>query len=137
MRSRRCPRGFAHLKFDPGIYGLNDIDHDELEVLNVVSDFFKMEYPGHKQCPVIRGGDFQVVDSFDSVSGILFDSGAIGASYISKQWMDEHRDKLTKQKRLRPSRGRVRLADNGTNVDVHERFRTLVTFPLECTGEVM
>ena len=70
--------------FDPGIYGLDDIDHDTLEVLNVVNDFFKMEYPGHKQCPVVRSGELQIVDSFNNVSGILFDSGAIGASYISK-----------------------------------------------------
>jgi hypothetical protein len=46
-----------------------------------------------------------------------------------------NREKI--QSQLRPCSGRVRLADNQTTVGVHERFRTLVSFTIRGTGEVV
>jgi len=102
----------------------------------VVSEFFQVQYPGHNgKCPVITCGDFQVNSDFVTIENTLFDSGALQASYISKQWIDKHREHI--QKRLRPCRGRVRMADNQTVVEVNERFRTLVSFTIRESGEVV
>ena len=130
--------------FDPGTYGLNDLDPDTLDALAVVSELFEVAYPGHSgECPVITQGELQltqsrveeVASSFVVVDKILFDSGAMQASYISKEWIEQHRDVIKSQ--LRPCAGRVRLADNKTIVGVHERFRTLVSFTIRGTGEVV
>ena len=123
------------MTFDPGIYGLDDMDPDHLDVLELVSECFKVQYPGQcGKCPVITDGSVQLVDSFVDIENVLFDSGAMQASYISKRWVDENRDQIGK--RLRPCRGRVRMADNQTVVDVHERFRTMVSFTMS-TGQVV
>ncbi len=81
--------------FDPGTYGLDDIDHDTLDALAVVSEFFTVEYPGHRgECPVITQGGVLVAhhstvdgvtDNFVVVDKVIFDSGAMQASYISKE----------------------------------------------------
>ena len=79
--------------FDPGIYGLNDVDADTLDALAVVSELFEVAYPGHMgECPVITQGELQLAqsqvieprDTLVVVDKILFDSGAMQASYISK-----------------------------------------------------
>jgi len=130
--------------FDPGIYGLNDLDPDALDALSVVSELFEVAYPGHRgECPVITQGELQlprpategVPPDFVVLDKILFDSGAMQASYISKEWIEQNREKI--QSQLRPGSGRVRLADNQTTVGVHERFRTLVSFTIRGTGEVV
>ena len=38
--------GSPRLTFDPGIYDLNAQDPAELDAMDVVSEFFKVEYPG-------------------------------------------------------------------------------------------
>ena len=83
---------------------------------------------------MITDGVVQLVDSSVDIENVLFDSGALQASYISKRWVDENRDQLGK--RLRPCRGRVRMADNQTVVDVHERFRSMAAFTMS-TGQVV
>ena len=128
--------GSPRLTFDPGIYGLNAQDPAELDAMEVVSEFFKVEYPGQEgKCPVVTGGEIRLTNEFVEVDNILFDSGAMQASYISKEWVDEHRDKI--RRRIRPFRGRVCMADNKTIVDVYERFRTFVSFTIRGTGEVV
>ena len=130
--------------FDPGIYGLMDVDADTLDALAVVSELFEVAYPGHMgECPVITQGELQLAqcqvieprDTLVVVDKILFDSGAMQASYISKDWIEEHRHLI--QGQLRPCAGRVKLADNKTIVGVNERFRTLVSFTVRGTGEVV
>jgi hypothetical protein len=39
--------------------------------------------------------------------------------------------------RLRPCSGRVKLADNSTIIGVNERFRTMVSFTIRGSGEVV
>ena len=76
------------LTFDPGKNGLDDLDLDHLDVLELVSECFKVQYPGHcGKCPVITDGVVQLVDSSVDIENVLFDSGALQASYISKWWM--------------------------------------------------
>lgn len=131
-----CRLDSPRLVFDPSIYGLNDLDSEFLGALEVASEYFQVQYPGHSgKCPVITCGDFQVNNNFVAIENTLFDSGALQASYISKEWVDKHREHI--QRRIRPCRGRVRMADNKTVVEVHEHFRTLVTFTIRGTGEVV
>ena len=128
--------GSPRLTFDPGIYGLDAQDPAELDAMEVVSEFFKVEYPDQGgRCPVVTGGEIQLTSDFVEMDNILFDSGAMQASYISKEWVDEHRDRI--KRRIRPFRGRVCMADNKTVVDVYERFRTIVTFSIRGTGETV
>ena len=82
-----------------------------------------------------NSGDVQVDNNFVEVDNILFDSGAMQTSYMSEHWMDEHRAQI--QPRLRACRGRIRLADNQTVGDISERFRTLASFTLRGSGEVI
>ena len=97
--------------FDPGIYLDTGLDNDLIDSLDLVSQIFKLEFPQHQgRCPVVVFGDVQVDNNFVVVDNILFDSGAMQASYMSKQW--------------RACRERVRLAGNQTIVDISERFRT-------------
>ena len=129
--------GSPRLVFDPGIHGLDQTDPEDLDVLELVSDFFEIQFPGHLgKCPVVTSGDILLDrENFEQLDSVLFDSGAMQASYISKQWIDQHRELLGK--RIRACRGRVRMADNKTVVDVHERFRTMIKFEVRATGEVI
>jgi hypothetical protein len=126
---------------------LDSLDHPP-EMMEVVSNLFQVAFPGHTgRCPVVVGGQLQIRNetvnngvsgvkaNFVDIENVLFDSGAMQASYISKQWVDANRDKISSQ--LRPMRGRVKLADNQTVVDVYERFRTMAAFTLRATGEVI
>ena len=104
------------------------------EELDLVSDVFQVTYPGHvDQCPVIIPGDFQVGQNFVDVGNVLFDSGALQASYVSKKWVDANRAGLKSQ--LRRMQGRVRMPDGETVVSVTERLRTIATFEVRGTGE--
>ena len=57
------------------------------------------------------------------------------AGYISKGWVDAHRVEV--KQRLCPAQSRVKMADNKIVVDVMERLRTLVTFTMRVSGEVV
>ena len=73
-----CPLGSPKMVFDPGIYGMDDMDPDHLDVLGMVSECFKVQYPGlDRRCPVITEGVVQLVDSSVDIENVLFDSGAL------------------------------------------------------------
>ncbi len=101
-----------------------------------MTELFQASYPALSvQRPVVEGGQFQLADNFVDIDNVLFDSGAMQADYISKGWVDAHREEVTR--RLRPAQSRVKMADNKIVVDVMERLRTLVTFTMRVSGEVV
>ena len=128
--------GSPRMVFDPGVYISPDLHPFELDALEVISELFKVDFPQHSgRCPVVVQGEVQIEEDFEAVDHILFDSGAMQASYISKEWVNNNRYKI--KKRLRACRGQVKLADNQTVVDVSERYRTIARFTLRGSGEVI
>ena len=60
-----------------------------------------------------------------TVPKVLFDTGALHATYIDKAFVDRHRDKL--QNALSNCRAVARLADGTTTVSVDEVCKTTIT----------
>ena len=74
---------------------------------------------------VLRRGLIDTLVEAITVPKVLFDTGALHASYISKAFVDMHRDKL--QDVLSACRAVARLADGTTTVAVDEVCNTTMT----------
>ena len=61
-----------------------------------------------------KNGTIKVPGLEKDVSDILFDTGASHSSYISKSWVDDHRDELSAF--IKPIKAAVTLGDNKTTV---------------------
>jgi hypothetical protein len=66
---------------------------------------------------------------------VLWDSGAVDGSYVSKEWVDQRRAML--QPYLRRVQGMVRMGDNATLVPIREILRADVRFNKPGTKEMV
>lgn len=75
---------------------------------------------------VHREGSIILDTSVLPIESVLFDTGALSASYISKQFVDAHREELAPY--IRPARGAVRLAAQNVVVPIAEVLHLTVVF---------
>jgi hypothetical protein len=97
-----------------------DLDQrsEELFLANMPAQFYVRS--------VHRDGLIQLDTGTLGVSRVLFDTGAITASYISESYVNAHRAQL--EPYLQPTRGKVRLAADNHTVAVSEAALLEVTF---------
>lgn len=83
----------------------------------------------HRECTILidDGGSVPVGD-------VLFDTGAVGASYISAAFFEEHRDELGRY--AQPVRGRVRLAAKKETVEIDTCVRLTLAFESQGVAHV-
>lgn len=80
---------------------------------------------------ILVGGDLEINSVF--IEDFLFDSGALDASFIRQDVIDANRELFADA--IRPIRGSVRLADDGTVVIFKEMLHAIVSF-VDSSGEV-
>jgi len=97
-----------------------DISHD---LCTMSSTFFHRAV--HREGVILLDEDVCL-----PVGDVLFDTGAVGASYISEQYFNDHSFDLDSL--VQPVRGRVRLAAHKTTVVISKRLPLTVSF--ECNG---
>lgn len=82
---------------------------------------------------VHREGQIILDTSILPIESVLFDTGALSASYISKQYVDTHREELAPF--IREARGSVRLAAQNVVVPITEVLHLTVVFTDDCGQE--
>jgi hypothetical protein len=60
------------------------------------------------------------------LASVMFDTGALQASYISQAYIDKHRDALSHL--IQPSKGSVTLGDGQSRIKIREQIRLTLTF---------
>ena len=92
----------------------------------ILYDTFLAAFPGGSLVKhVLKKGLIDTLVDAITVPKVLFDTGALHASYIDKAFVDMHRDKL--QHALSNCRAVARLADGTTTVSVDEVCKTTIT----------
>ena len=74
----------------------------------------------------LREGEFCANDKVAKMFNVLFDSGALHHSYISKAIVDEHRDEW--ESRIEPYEAWVKLADQKTVIKTKEVVKGVLSF---------
>jgi len=84
-----------------------------------------------QKIPVFLGVKVVMVDDYKvGLNEVLWDSGALHASYISQQWLDRHREALGDK--IREEETVVRLGDNKTRINLKEK----VTLEIEASSPI-
>ena len=73
-----------------------------------------------------KSGTIKLPGLEKEVPDILFDTGASHSSYISKSWVDEHREALRAY--IQPIKASVTLGDNKTTVSINELLTLNLSF---------
>ena len=82
-----------------------------------------------------KNGTIKVPGLEKDVSDILFDTGASHSSYISKSWVDDHRDELSAF--IKPIKAAVTLGDNKTTVQISELLTLNLSFYFDNNSELV
>ena len=112
--------------FDPGT---NDRGETwDQEELRMIRDMLHLRFPEYSNRGVasIRKGVIRENGIEVTMGKVLFDSGALQSSYISRDLVDKNRD-AWKGKIVR-HKGLVRLGDNQTTKEVNERITLRMEF---------
>jgi len=109
--ARKPPQALGHVSFD---YYPNTADHMQ----DVMQNLFLHAIPeANILSAVHRSGQLDLHGSNPlMVEKVLFDTGALHANYISKRYIELHREQL--QPYLQPCKGVVTLADNRTKASI-------------------
>lgn len=128
MQERQRESGKPNVLRRPHTGNLSHIAPAEVPgVEQHVEDLFLANMPAHFFVrSVHRDGKVLLDDGSLPVTNVLFDTGAITASYISEDYVKTHRAQL--EPYLQPTRGRVRLAAENHEVQVRELALLTVVF---------
>jgi hypothetical protein len=95
---------------------------------NVIENTYLASFPGGSLVKsVIKTGTIAGVSTTLDVKSILFDTGALHASYISGAYLKSHRDQLTPT--ISPFNAMARLADGKTIVSITEICHIELSIP--------
>ena len=81
---------------------------------------------GNTYTPAHTEGIIRTSNETIQVPCVLFDTGALHSSYVSREFVDRHRSKLAPYLHAKP--GMVKLGDNTTSVKIEHSLRLPVTF---------
>lgn len=119
--ARKPPQALGHISLD---YYINTADH----MHDVMQNLFLNAIPeANILSAVHRSGHLDLHGRNPlMVEKVLFDTGALHANYISKRFVDLHRDQL--QPYLQPCNGVVTLADNRTKASIDHVLTIPIVF---------
>ena len=117
------------LQFDPG--GGPDATDSTLLCLQAVVSMVSAYATSRS---VFRAGTFEVANHVAQMLDVLFDSGALQKSYISREVVERNRERWVSE--IRPYNSTVSLADQMTKISTEEIVRGVLTFDDGLGGKI-
>ena len=118
------------LIYDPGGDNVEDLDSMLLCIQALVATVGSLNL----RPAAFREGEFDVNDDCAKMFSVLFDSGAVHRSYISKEIVEAHREAW--KSNILPYNSTVRLADQWTTVRTTEMVRGKLSFVFDNGVEI-